>query len=186
MLSGWMTLGNERISLDGASGYHDHNWGRWRWGDDIGWDWATLVDDESATTIVFSRATDRDRRSVSDALVTVDTGGKRLSFRGASVRFSPNGSFDEPLRRLPGSLAALHVDRLKPSLPGSVVVEANDGYASLRVEFQVRAAAQLIASEPTRAGCSFIHELVGAFSGQLKTGARSLSLSGVGVVEYVD
>lgn len=26
--------------LENVRGYHDHNWGRWLWSDDIGWDWA--------------------------------------------------------------------------------------------------------------------------------------------------
>ena len=32
----------ETIDLAGAIGYHDHNWGRWHWGDDIGWAWGTF------------------------------------------------------------------------------------------------------------------------------------------------
>lgn len=26
--------------LENVRGYHDHNWGRWLWSDDMGWDWA--------------------------------------------------------------------------------------------------------------------------------------------------
>ena len=52
--------GNLRIngtvySLDGVRGYHDHNWGRWTWCDNIGWDWGQAIepnDEDEADTDV--------------------------------------------------------------------------------------------------------------------------------------
>jgi hypothetical protein len=40
-------------SLDGVRGYHDHNWGRWMWCDDIGWDWGQAIEpnDEADTDV---------------------------------------------------------------------------------------------------------------------------------------
>ena len=38
-ISGAITLGRETISLEGASGYHDHNWGFWR---DVRWQWGQV------------------------------------------------------------------------------------------------------------------------------------------------
>jgi hypothetical protein len=35
-LSGTLAIDDERVSLDGGSGYHDHNWGFWR---DVSWQW---------------------------------------------------------------------------------------------------------------------------------------------------
>lgn len=29
----------ETYKIKNARGYHDHNWGYWAWGDDLGWDW---------------------------------------------------------------------------------------------------------------------------------------------------
>ena len=52
--------GNLRIngtvySLDGVRGYHDHNWGRWMWCDNIGWDWGQAIEpndeDEAGTDV---------------------------------------------------------------------------------------------------------------------------------------
>jgi hypothetical protein len=183
---GDVRIAGDHVSLDDATGYHDHNWGRWLWGDDAGWDWATFTDRDAGTTIVFSRATDRDRDRVSAPLVTVESQGKRRSFMGPSVRFAWDGEFREPLRRLPGSLAALHSDRMKPVLPSTVQLEASDGHSTLWLEFRVRAAAQLIAAEPTQPGTSFVHELIGSFGGEYFSDRRLSSISGVGVLEYVD
>jgi len=38
-ISGALTAGGETISLEGASGYHDHNWGFWR---DVRWQWGQV------------------------------------------------------------------------------------------------------------------------------------------------
>jgi hypothetical protein len=34
------TANEKTYVLENVRGYHDHNWGRWLWSDDIGWDWA--------------------------------------------------------------------------------------------------------------------------------------------------
>jgi hypothetical protein len=33
------TVDGKTYTLKNARGYHDHNWGYWSWGDDLGWDW---------------------------------------------------------------------------------------------------------------------------------------------------
>jgi hypothetical protein len=38
-ISGRLTVGGEMVSMDGASGYHDHNWGFWR---DVRWQWGQV------------------------------------------------------------------------------------------------------------------------------------------------
>jgi hypothetical protein len=42
-IAGAITVGRETISLEGASGYHDHNWGFWR---DVRWQWGQVGNGE--------------------------------------------------------------------------------------------------------------------------------------------
>ena len=42
--------GSRTIELALASGYHDHNWGRWHWGDDVGWEWGAFLAPSSGST----------------------------------------------------------------------------------------------------------------------------------------
>jgi hypothetical protein len=42
-LNGSLTVDGERISLDGGSGYHDHNWGFWR---GMSWRWGQVQHDD--------------------------------------------------------------------------------------------------------------------------------------------
>ena len=61
-LPGW------RGPLDGWRGYHDHNWGRWWWGEDFGWQWGVAREPAGADgggpglTVVYDRTSDRGGR----------------------------------------------------------------------------------------------------------------------------
>ena len=49
-MSGLVTVGSETISLEGATGYHDHNWGFWR---DVRWQWGQVGDGD--LSVVYGR-----------------------------------------------------------------------------------------------------------------------------------
>jgi hypothetical protein len=49
-LAGAITVGRETISLAGATGYHDHNWGFWR---DVHWQWGQVSDGD--LSLVYGR-----------------------------------------------------------------------------------------------------------------------------------
>ena len=74
------------VDLDGALGYHDHNWGRWCWGEDIGWEWAAWPSE--AGCLVMSRATDR-RHETGAANVVISLplrrGWQNQAYVGSSV-----------------------------------------------------------------------------------------------------
>jgi hypothetical protein len=63
---GNLIIGEDDYSLDGVRGYHDHNWGTWSWGDNIGWDWGQAIEanngdadtDVGRYCIVLGRLTD--------------------------------------------------------------------------------------------------------------------------------
>lgn len=38
-VNGELTVEGETYTLKNSRGYHDHNWGYWSWGEDLGWDW---------------------------------------------------------------------------------------------------------------------------------------------------
>ncbi len=42
-VDGSLQIGRERLAIDAASGYHDHNWGFWR---DVRWQWGQVAHDD--------------------------------------------------------------------------------------------------------------------------------------------
>ena len=183
-VSGSVTTSTTTIDLGRASAYHDHNWGRWHWGDDVGWEWGAFVAEAPGPAIVISRTTDRDHRRGGRPTLLVEQGGARRRFSGG-VTLSLEGLFDAPLRRLPGVMAALHQDRAKPAIPLRVRVRAADGIDDIALTFTTRAAAQLIAADPFRPGYGFVHELVGSFAVRGNLAGERCDAEGLGVFEYV-
>ncbi len=184
-VTGGLVIGADRLALSRASAYHDHNWGRWHWGDDIGWEWGACHAEEPITVVV-SRATNRSHSNGSDTVVIADVRGERRIFSGQLVSITYEGRFEKPLRRLPGALAALHHHRIAPRLPALTRVRASDGVDNVDLEFRPRAAAQLIAGDPVRRGYSFIQEMVGSFEAECRIAGQAISTSGLAVFEYVD
>lgn len=183
-LAGRLRVGGRDVRLDRAIGYHDHNWGRWRWGDDIGWRWGAFPSTGDVTVTVAHR-TDR-RHRTGHPIARVQIGSQPRDFPPRTVQIHYSGRLDRPVRRLPGALAALRSDRRRPDLPERVSTVVHDGFDRLRIDFEVDEAVQLIASDPVRPGQTFIHELVGRFELGGRMFGREVSASGLGVFEHVD
>lgn len=183
---GELSIGGRTFHLAAASAYHDHNWGRWHWGDDLGWEWACLHSPTPGPTVVLACTTDRAHRRVSPATLIVGVGGRRRTFLAGAVRSTTIGELPGRPRRLPGAMAALHTDRAAPRLPAIVRVSADDGHDSVELEFLAAAAVQLITADPVRAGYGYIHELAGSFQLSGRLDGTELAASGLGVLEYVD
>jgi hypothetical protein len=185
-VSGNASVGGHRFDLSHASAYHDHNWGRWHWGDDVGWEWGAFLAASPGPSLVVTRTTGSDHRQRGAATLLFQHGAIRRRFVDKSVTLRLEGRFEGALRRIPGALAALHQDRATPLLPARVVLHAADGFDSIDLEFHPRAAAQLIAADPERRGYGFVHELVGEFSAVATIAGSRQPASGLGVFEYVD
>ena len=109
----------EGSTARGATGYHDHNWGRWRWGDDVGWEWGCFRGPASGRGV---RPQPDERPCASGGTsrpLLVAQGPGCGGPSSAAERWSSAStacSRAEP-RRIPGSLAALHGDRAAPRAP---------------------------------------------------------------------
>ena len=184
-IEGKLALGGQSIPLDGAWGYHDHNWGRWFWGEDAAWEWGTFLF-PGPVVVVFARATDKAHSRSGPASLFAVAGGRSHGFRPDRVRVELSGNGPAPDRRLPGALAAIHPDRRRPDLPGMVRIEAESGASALAVTFTPRHCAQLLLAEPTRRGTTFINELSGTCRLTARIDGEFVQSEGMGIFEYVE
>jgi hypothetical protein len=184
-LEGRLELRGHAVDLASWSAYHDHNWGRWFWGEDIGWEWGVFAAHPPNPVFVLARLTNRLHRRLHPAQLIVVRDGRSRTFPPGSVALRLDGRADLPLRRLPGALAALHGDRVRPALPARLSVEAISGLDWVRLSFEARAVAQLIEGDPIRPGYSFIHELVGEFAATGRVRDEDIAAGGLAVFEYV-
>jgi hypothetical protein len=182
---GRYAVGEHAVDVGRTAAYHDHNWGRWFWGDDFGWEWGAFLTPDDAT-FVFAVVTDRTHRRRGHATFTLDAGGRRRTWTDAQVRIAFAGRLDGVARRLPGALAALHQDRAHPALPRTVTIQADDGVDRIELQFEAESAVQLITADPAVRGYSFIHELAGDFFYRGTVQRRPVEGWGMGVFEHVD
>jgi len=181
----WAVSGRH-MNLENVSVYHDHNWGRWNWGDDFGWEWGCFVSRQAGGSFVAARTTNRAHTKRSELKLFVDLEGERRTLSGATIDLQFEGSMSVT-RRLPGAMATLHQDMAQPNLPRIVNLRANDGFDTVDLRFTAREALQLIAADPIAAnGFTFIHEIAGEFNYSAKLGERRLTGSGLGIFEYVN
>jgi hypothetical protein len=184
-LEGEWIINGERTDLRTASAYHDHNWGRWHWGDDLGWEWGCFLAPLPGAAFVLSRTTDRAHHRLGTPTLSVRAGDGRRTFAGASVQLEYEGVLEATMRRVPGAIAALHQDRAHVRLPKTLRVSAGDGIDHVVLEFTARDAAQLALADPLVRGYAFIHEMAGEFTYSGVLCKREVSGSGLGVLEHV-
>lgn len=143
---GHLRIGDRELHLDGDVAYHDHNWGRFRWGDDFGWEWGSVLptDLTDPWSAVFMRKTDRRRlRSFSQALYLFRYDEAVAMFRDTALRVrcsgrlgrAPDCTLPPPMRLLLGGEAA--------DVPASVEITAARPGATMRVEFRSGSYARL-------------------------------------------
>jgi hypothetical protein len=185
-MTGEIRVGDVAVPMTQASGYVDHSWGRWHWGEDIGWEWGSFLTCAPGPALVLSRVTDRLHTRASGTAIELRLGARRRAFHEHTVEVSWSGQLVADPRRLPGSLAVLHADRARPRLPATLRLRADDGRDSVQLEFTGRAVAQLILADTTERGYSFLHEIVGSFTCSGRIGGVTFADDGLAVVERVE
>ena len=171
--------------LSHAYAYHDHNWGRWHWGDNIGWEWGCFMSSTGRASFVFARTTDRAHQHPGSPWLSMHTpeSRRRISAHAISIEYETEDT--RPARRFPGALAALHQERMEMALPSVVRIQGDDGLDHMEIAFRAHSSTQLITGDPIVPGYGFIHELPGEFEATGETRGQRFQHSGLGVFEYV-
>jgi hypothetical protein len=185
-ISGKLRFDGRTILLNDAIGYHDHNWGRWFWGNDAAWEWGAFTFPNDGGVIVFARTCDKGHDVYGHVHFSVQMAGRTLVFPPHRVDIAFEGRLGGSNRRVPGALAAIHPDRRHPALPRTLRVTSSDGINGLQLTFEARSAAQLILAEPTRPGYGFINELTGGCRVRGRIGGIQVDATGLGVFEHVE
>jgi hypothetical protein len=129
-----------RYMVRGAPAYHDRNWGRFAWGGNYAWEWATIVPPnvDQKWCLVYSRITDRHQSTtVSQSLMLWRRDRLSRKFYGRDLKIEQRGllRIDRPLR-IPRA-AALVLPGLSACTPRELLVTAR-GYGdalSLHITF---------------------------------------------------
>jgi hypothetical protein len=169
--------------------YHDRNFGRFRWGEDIGWEWfvafVTCTDGQTLT-LVLDRRTNKDHSQWGLSYVFVYLGNQlRKIFLGATLQIDWGWSATAVLpMRLPGIMASVFAHRSLP-MPESLQVEAVDERDHLSVSVRFDSAMELVVPDNRSRQYSFIEEVSGDVEVNFLLNGERLCGRGLIYAEYV-
>jgi hypothetical protein len=186
---GWFRIGGREHRFTDDLAYHDHNWGRFRWGDDFGWTWASVLPTalDDPWSLVFTQMTDRRRlRTVAQALYVLRHGEQAAVFRDGAVRMRSVGrlgrasdcTLPPPMRLLLAGDAA--------DVPERVTVTAERAGDTVRAEFEVESYARVAQpSEVSLDGAAVLVESSARVRVDGRLGDDPVEFHGSGVLEVL-
>jgi hypothetical protein len=143
---GWLRIGGHEHLVEDELAYHDHNWGRFWWGDDFGWTWGTILSQqpENPWSLVFLRMTDRRRlRCLSQAMYVWHHDEPAAIFRHAAVQMRSRGLLGRAADcTLPAPMRLL-LDGEVSDVPERVEVSATRAGDAVHAEFRPQSYARL-------------------------------------------
>lgn len=169
--------------------YHDHNYGRFRWGEDLGWIWFVIsarMPDGEDVVFVMHRGNSREHWKTGAPYLFVYVGGRiRKSFVGTAIDIRWTWT-DRPVRppRMPGSMASLfagHVARM----PTGLTIIAADERDEIELKMSVDSLMELILPDNEHRKYSFIEEMNGRAAASCSIGDLQLETEGLFYAEFV-
>lgn len=181
-------LGDEVFELAGASGYHDHNWGHFAWGDDFTWEWGSVLPRAGGDwAVVYSSLMNRARTELLLEQVFVWRGGLNvLAAGGPDVHSAAHGRHrPRPGLRIPAPMALLHA-RVDADVPRRFEATARRGDDTITLAFTPEATSQvLVPSECAPCGVVAVNECLGPVAIAGRLGDEVIHWEGRGVFEFV-
>ena len=189
-VDGRVTIEGRSQELVGVIGYHDHNWGRFSWGDDYAWEWGILWPDDDAIEdgIVVSSLQNRARTTASLEQLFLWRGG-----RSVAAMASPELSVDTFGRHLapaeatfPPVMSLLEPPTVRQDIPRRLRWGVERSDRALAVDMTVeRVARLLVPSETDPLGVLAIFECLVSALAEGHEGGTPWRWEGRGIVELV-
>lgn len=188
-VDGRVTLGGRDVQLRRALGYHDHNWGRFSWGDDFAWEWGSLVPSraDSPWTAVYVRMANRGRSSVgTQGLFIWDRARHCRFFRDRDLQVTLEGRKSMPVVHKIPRLMGLLAPGTCTDVPQRIVAFAQSGADQVLMTFNTRNVSQVvIPNETTTDSVTLLNEATGSADLAGTIGGRAVEMEGSGVFEFI-
>jgi hypothetical protein len=187
---GELLIGEQSFTIDkNWFCYHDRNFGRFRWGEDIGWEWLvvfTQCEDGTPVTLVLDQRTNKNhfQRSLPYIFIYVDNKLSKV-FLGDTLNICWEWSSAPTLPlRLPGVMASLFADRTL-RVPQRLQVQAADEQDQLLLTLDFESMLELVVPDNQTRQYTFIEELTGIATVNVSLKGKTLHSQGLVYAEYV-
>lgn len=186
---GSLTVGDRHHVLDGASAYHDHNWGHFLWGHDVAWEWAFVLPEDPAVPwcITFVRLTNRRRtRALAHKMLVWKRSELVRVFREAEVR----GDADLAHLRTPSPFKvprplALAVPEALTDVPARTTIVATSGDDRVECRTEPYDVAQVLIPSETELGVTIFNEVSARTTVRGRIDGTPLDFTGRSIMEFI-
>jgi hypothetical protein len=188
---GELSIGGQRFNIDQDwFCYHDRNFGRFRWGEDIGWEWLVVFatcNDGRNITLILDKRTNKAHSSSGLPYIFIYIGNNLCKvFLGASLSIHWHWSESPALAlRLPGTMASLFCERTL-RYPQTLQIEAADEQDQLSINVHFDTMTELVVPDNQSRQYTFIEEVTGNAEVSLSLQGETLRANGLVYGEYVD
>lgn len=186
---GTVTVGGRTLRIENAPGYHDHNWGHFRWDDDFSWEWGSALpmDPANPWSVVYMRMCDRGRTLCRSQALYIGYGDQQLRFfRDQDIRVTLHHHLaQERCLQVPRVMAMLAPGTSR-DLPERLEVAVRAEGDEVKMVFRLDDVSQIVMPSETRIdGVTTINEVSGAvtMTGSIK--GRRVEMNGPGVFEFI-
>lgn len=182
-------IGGREYALDGHPAYHDHNWGRFRWGQDFAWRWGFALPEGLGTpwSLAFAFLSDRPRaRALSHGMFLWRGLRPARTFRDDAVEVRTSPDFLRPARivKIP-RVMALVAPELSTDIPRTAELRARDGADWAHLHFEAREVVQVVVPNDADLGATIINEVTGTSYVEGEIGGRAFGGSSRSVFEFL-
>lgn len=203
-VSGNLSVAGETYSLNNSRAYHDHNWGYWSWGDDLGWDWGQVSQAENYSnettgeySLSFGNITNANHsQSVNSVLNVWEDGEIIANFSREEIQIEHSNLSTTDIEIPP---AEMFPEYILPQgsfpFPQSTLLNASSGSDSLNIEFTTQRPVPLPIIIPdinesgneSGSGTKYriIWEMIGTYQVNGVIDGKPISYTADGFLEYV-
>ena len=189
--NGSIEIGEKQHQVADAATYHDHNWGKFSWGDDFSWEWLGFSADTTASAEpvsgVFTRISDRyGHATLSQALMLWHEGKMIHALAGSELGVHRSGISTARTRYRVPRVASLATPGSHADIPACFDITAQPLGRELSVQVRPGDNTQIVIPDDTRDDAiTLINESRSTVNAVVPIGGQTLAVEGVGLFEQI-
>lgn len=183
-VSGRATVEGRTYELDGAAGYHDHNWGYFSH-HDLAWQWGH-GGGHGPEHVVVARLADRAQTATFMQALLVWRGARQARvFRGHELELEPSGFLRPPRPFTLPRTAALLVSGAATDVPQRLRIRARADGDAIEGAFEAESLARIVVPHDDSLDTTAIHEVEGRLRLRGKLHGRPFRIDSPAMFEFL-
>jgi hypothetical protein len=162
-VTGSMKMGGKEYTIHDSSGYHDHDWGYYNWGEQVGWEWGVFTESHPrGTTIIFDQRTSGIGGKVDERILYLYQDKRlRKMVTGHRLKTKLIGTYSHEKIVIPGIMRVLYPYQ-SCTAPAKIVTTARlSRLEKITLDFRTKRLVQIIVPNHDGKGAAQLNQLIG-------------------------